>query len=130
MLDEAGKTRLGSDGSQNQLGVGAIAGDAVWNPQARIRIQIGPMPVSRFEQFLPDGNAYRALADWFHFFVGPALEFELQLILNAAEVPECRLSGEDPHSPRLGWMSWLKTEEFVEDARDAVFSGDLEVACA
>jgi type VI secretion system protein ImpH len=129
-LDESGKTRLGEDGLQNQLGAGAIAGDAVWNQQARVRIQLGPMPLAKFQQFLPNGRAFRALLDWLRFFIGTAMEFEVQPVLMAAEVPACLLSDEGSNAPRLGWISWLKTEEFAEDAKDAVFMGCLEVARA
>ena len=58
------------------------------------------------------------------------IEFEVQPVLKADEVPECSLSDEALHAPRLGWMSWLRTEPFEADAPDAVFSGVLEVASA
>jgi len=127
-LDDTGLSRLGEDHSQ--LGTDAIAGDAVWNPQARIGIQVGPVSIDRFVDFLPDGKAFRALKDWVQFFIGRAIEFELQLVLHASEVPQSCLSDEGSTAPRLGWMSWLKTEEFAEDARQAVFSGEERFASA
>jgi predicted component of type VI protein secretion system len=42
--------------------------------------------------------------------------------LRAQEVPYCRLDDEGFDAPRLGWMGWLKTGEFVTDAGDAVFA--------
>jgi type VI secretion system protein ImpH len=127
-LGEGGLSRLGVDHSQ--LGVDVIAGEAVWNQQAQIRIQAGPMNLERFRHFLPDGNAFRALKHWVHFFIGQAIEFQLQLVLNADNVPECQPSGEALDGARLGWTSWLKTENFDEDARHAVFSAVEEVAQA
>jgi predicted component of type VI protein secretion system len=52
------------------------------------------------------------------------------LVLNADNVPECQPSGEALDGARLGWTSWLKTENFDEDARHAVFSAVEEVAQA
>jgi type VI secretion system protein ImpH len=127
-LDADGLSRLGEN--HNQLGVDATAGDAIWNPQARIAIQAGPLSIEQFVDFLPNGKAFRALKDWVQFFIGTAIEFEFQSVLEASDVPEFCLSDEGPNAPRLGWMSWLKTEAFTEDARDAVFSGEERVATA
>jgi len=46
--------------------------------------------------------------------------FDVQVFLRAAEVPYCRLDDEGFDAPRLGWIGWLKTGEFVADAGDAV----------
>jgi type VI secretion system protein ImpH len=129
-LEDSALSRLGIEGAHISLGVDAIVGDSIWNQQARFRVQVGPIPFLQFAAFLPDGSAFRALVEWVRFFVGPAMEFELQPILKSADVPDCFLSDEGPEAPRLGWMSWLKTEEFTEDARDAVFSCVKEVAHA
>lgn len=120
-LDETSRSFLRRDGVHNQLGVGAIAGDAVWNQQARFRVQVGPISLDRFLDFLPDGNAFAELAELTRYFVGLALEFDIQLILRAPEVPWCRLTDEGADAPRLGWLGWLKTQEFREDAHQAVF---------
>ena len=32
----------------------------------------------------------------------------------------CRLADEGSDAPRLGWMGWLKTDEFATDAGDSV----------
>src|SRR5262249_39933787 len=54
----------------NQLGEGAIAGDAVWDPQARFRIRLGPLPLPRYLAFLPDGRAVEELREIVRFYVG------------------------------------------------------------
>jgi type VI secretion system protein ImpH len=121
-LDEPSLSFLQQEGLHNQLGFGAIAGDAVWNQQARFRVQVGPISLERFIDFLPDGKAFAELVELTRYFVGLALEFDIQLILQAPEVPWCRLTDESVDAPRLGWMGWLKTEEFRADAREAVFA--------
>ena len=43
------------------LGRDIVVGDEIWDPQARVRIRIGPLSRDRFEQFLPGGDAHSAL---------------------------------------------------------------------
>jgi type VI secretion system protein ImpH len=120
-LDKSNLSFLQQEGVQTQLGVGAIAGDAVWNQQARFRIQVGPISLERFIDFLPDGHAFAELIELARYFVGLAFEFDVQLILRARDVPWCRLTDESADAPRLGWLGWLKTAEFGEHASEAVF---------
>ncbi len=127
-LPEESRSYMEFGGMHNQLGFGAIAGDAIWNQQAFFRIRIGPVGVDRFIRFLPTGNAYREAVDLTRFFVGDALDFDLQVILAAAEVPPCRLTDEVADAPRLGWLGWLKTEEFRQDAKDALFEGGVRLS--
>lgn len=110
---------------RNQLGVGAIAGDGIWDPQARFRIRLGPVALSRFVSFLPGGEAVRELEDITRLYVGEVLQFEWQVVLEASEVPWCELGGQGECGARLGWCAWLKTAEFESDAVDAVF-GEFE----
>jgi type VI secretion system protein ImpH len=118
-LVESDLSYLSPEGLHNQLGIGAIAGDQVWNQQAGFRVQLGPITYKRFVHFLPGGQAFSKLVNLTRFFAGRTLEFDVQLILQAAEVPWCQLS-DDPASPRLGWSTWLKTEDFTRDARDTI----------
>lgn len=112
---------LGSGESNAQLGRGAIAGDAVWSRQTLVRITFGPVTVMRFRSFLPDGVAFKqavALARWF---LGSALDFELQPALAGDEVPGCLLGDDTFEGPRLGWSAWLDMESSENAARDAIF---------
>jgi predicted component of type VI protein secretion system len=54
------------------------------------------------------------------FLVGQSMAFEVQVFLRGSEVPYCRLDDEGADAPRLGWLGWLKTEEFRTDAGDAI----------
>jgi len=122
-LEDSSLSWLETSGVHNQLGFGAIAGDAVWNQQALFRVRVGPVGLARFIDFLPGGKSFEEIVDLTRYFTGDSLESELQVILAASEVPPCRLTDETPDAPRLGWMGWLKTDEFQEDATDAVFAG-------
>ena len=107
---------LNDGGLHNQLGFGAVAGDLVWNQQARFRVRVGPLNWERFNQFLPGGPALAELSALARHFVNQTMEFEVQLVLRAEEVPWCWVSTETD-SPRLGLSSWLKTEEFRQRCR-------------
>jgi type VI secretion system protein ImpH len=120
-LEEADRCYLWPELERNQLGEGAVLGDEAWNQQARFRIRVGPLGLEQFLEFLPDGRAMATLVELTQFLVGQAQAFDVQVFLRAAEVPYCRLDDEAADAPRLGWMGWLKTGEFVTDAGDAVF---------
>lgn len=116
-LEDENLAYLEGDSVQNQLGLGAIVGEQVWNQQARIRIRVGPLNWDRYQSFLPSGSAFRPLLDLVRYFLNGAWEFEVQLVLQAGEVQECCVV-DDPGSPRLGESTWLKTAPFVDDPRD------------
>jgi type VI secretion system protein ImpH len=100
-----------------RLGYGTVVGDEVWDQQSRVRIQIGPIPLERYMEFLPGGEAYRHLRALAQFFAGQEFDLEAQLILKWAEVPVCELSWE---SNQLGWTTWVKSQPFTRDPGDAI----------
>jgi type VI secretion system protein ImpH len=113
--------RPGEMSVSNQLGVGAVAGDSVWNAQSAFRVRIGPLSLARFRDFLPDGEGFRHAAALVRLFAERSLEFDIQPVLKAEEVPFCELTRDRSNGPRLGWLGWLKVREFKDDAGDAVF---------
>lgn len=92
-----------------QLGLGAIVGDEIWDQQSRVRIKLGPLSEKQYLDFLPHGKAHAPLRAWTTFFSGGQLEFEIQLILKRGEVPRCELGNEEPGGPQLGWLTWMKS---------------------
>jgi type VI secretion system protein ImpH len=119
-LADVDRCYLAPEMERNQLGEGAFLGDQVWDQQARFRIRVGPVGLDRFQDFLPQANGTARLVELTRFIVGQSTAFDVQVFLRAAEVPYCRLDDEGHAAPRLGWMGWLKTEEFALDAGDAV----------
>jgi type VI secretion system protein ImpH len=119
-LEEADRCYLSEEMERNQLGEGAFIGDEVWDQQSRFRIRLGPVGLKRFVEFLPNSRATAKLVELTKYIVGLAIVFDVQVFLRASEVPYCRLDDEGFDAPRLGWMGWLKTEEFAADAGDAV----------
>jgi type VI secretion system protein ImpH len=115
MLPETDQCRLGNESCFEQLDEGAILGDAVWNQQSRVRVRMGPMPLERYQEFLPGGPAYKRAEALLEFFANRQFEWELQLVLDRSEVPSLALGSELP----LDWCSWLKTDDFQTDPDDA-----------
>jgi type VI secretion system protein ImpH len=105
--------------------VSTVAGSRVWDQQAKFRLRVGPLTFTEFCQFLPDGKAFGPLIQLSRFFAGLACDFDVQLLLKAAEVPACHLGGAGQAGARLGWSAWLKTKEFTHHAEDAVFASSL-----
>lgn len=107
------------------LGHAPMVGNRVWDCQTKFRICIGPLKRDRFNDFLPTGKAYRSLVSVVKFCVGPALRFDLQLILDRKQVPGCVLGGKR-EGAGLGWASWLnRSHAHVFDADQVVLEGQL-----
>jgi type VI secretion system protein ImpH len=103
-----------------QLGFGAVVGDEIWDPQSRLRVVIGPLPLHRYLDFLPSGAAYRPLRSLVRFFAGDEFDFEAQLILRRDDVPACELGAGGESAPRLGWLSWSKTRELEYNPSETI----------
>lgn len=129
-LSEANRSRLGVREGSNVLGVNAVAGSRVWDQQAKFRLRLGPLTYGEFCQFLPSGEAFARLVGLTRFYAGQEWDFDVQLILQAAEVPACRLGETGKQAPRLGWSTWLKPQECYRDAEEAVLAGKLSLTKA
>jgi len=122
-IEKADQCDLGSGATFNsQLGVGAIAGDEVWDQQSRIRLRIGPLSQEEYLSFLPGGAAFEPLRELARFYCGAHLEIETQLVLRRNAVPSCKLQEPSLAGPRLGWFTWMKSgSEFGREPADTVF---------
>jgi type VI secretion system protein ImpH len=108
--------------SSEQLGFGAVVGDEVWDQGARARIKLGPLSLSQYLDFLPNGLAFRELQGLTRFFSNDEIDFEVQLILKRADVPACELGSEGEQSPKLGWVSWVRSGPIVRDPEDTILA--------
>jgi type VI secretion system protein ImpH len=122
------QSQLGADNCE--LGVSAVAGERVWDVQSKLRLRLGPLSRAEFDALLPDRTpvpqrkAFFLLAHLVRLYVGPDLDFDVQMVLRAADVPECQLDDSGGLGPRLGWNTWLGSEPRTADAEDAVFEGE------
>jgi type VI secretion system protein ImpH len=123
-IDPADQTQLGGIG---QLGVSTIAGERVWDVQSKVRVRMGPLAYADYESLLPDRapiserKAFFLLSHLVRLYVGLETDFDVQLVLRAAEVPPCRLEANGGLGPRLGWNTWLLSGSMARDAEDSVF---------
>ena len=121
------QTQLGSFGT---LGVDAVAGERVWDVQSKFRVRLGPMSLEQFTELLPDPEPVRARKSLYlvmqlaRTYAGPELDFDLQLVLAAPDVPEVHLWDGPGIGPRLGWNLWLISETPPAPVADAVFESD------
>lgn len=120
-LEDADRSYLSPELERNQLGEAAFLGDEIWNQQSLFRIRVGPLPLERFLTFLPNGEAMAKLVELTTYLTGESMAFDVQVSLQAKDVPYARLADEGEDAPRLGWIGWLKTTEFETAANDAVF---------
>lgn len=109
----------GRDGSE-QLGLGAVAGDELWDQQSRVRVRLGPLTRCQYDQFLPTGAAHEPLRALTRFFGDEQLDFEFQLVLARDEVPACVLGADDDAATPLGWCTWLRSSPFSRDPDETI----------
>ena len=122
-IPESDQSRTGDERQfSEQLSLGAIAGDEVWDTQSTARIVLGPLTLAQYLDFLPIGSAYQPLCDLIEFFTRREIDFELQLVLQREETPGVVLDYEVlPSEPMmLGWTTWLKSVPMTRDPADAV----------
>jgi type VI secretion system protein ImpH len=123
MLEEAQQSTLGGDpDARSYLGRSVVAGSRVWELGSKIRIRLGPLGYGDFRAFLPDPvlpGRFFALSRLVRFYVGPDLDFDVQLVLRRDCVPSCRLGGGE--GTVLGWNGWIATGPLAEDRDDAIF---------
>jgi type VI secretion system protein ImpH len=129
-LDLANQSCM-SEGSRTcELGVNLVAGDRVWDVQGKFRVRIGPLSYTQFTSLIPDcapvleQKTFFLLAHLIRLYVGPDLDFDVQLVLRAVDIPQCRMEESPTFSPRLGWNTWIANEPFKCAAEDSVFEGE------
>jgi type VI secretion system protein ImpH len=113
---------IDEDNPPRQLGLGAVAGDQIWDHSSKARIRIGPLSLRRYLEFLPGARAHRALATLGRFYSGGQIDFDVQLVLARDQVPEYELGAEGESELPLGLCSWAKTSEFEHDPDDAILA--------
>lgn len=117
-LPQDNQTCLGQGSAQ--LGMGAVAGERIWQRDLRMRLTLGPMPRDRFRRFLPGGEGALALRELLTMMTGVSIEYEVRLALRAKDVQGVRLaSAPGDEGARLGWDGFLVTQAANDDRADA-----------
>ena len=108
-------------GANAVLGAGAVVGTRAWQRDLRLRLTVGPLDRASFASFLPGGKAACVLARLLTMFTGVTLEYEIELVLVAADVEPIRLqSGRS--CGRLGWDTFLGATAGAHDRHDVRYA--------
>lgn len=106
MLEPDEHTRLGK--ANARLGVDAMVGAGLYSVQDKFRLRLYVRTLAHYKRFLPTGDLARPLADIINFYVGVALEYDVEPALPSKEATPARLFGKPGvQSSQLGWTSWL-----------------------
>jgi type VI secretion system protein ImpH len=111
-------------GANVVLGASAVVGARAWQRDLRMRLTVGPLDRAGFDDFLPGGKAARVLAKLLAMFTGLTLEYEIELVLRAADVQGISLASERSGG-RLGWDSFLGDSAGLHDRTDVRY--DIEM---
>lgn len=121
-LDPADRSTLTPDGPHNGLGTSLMVGGRSWDVQGTFRLRLGPLTLKQFLALSPDGDDFRALAQMTRLYVDAELDFDVQLVLKAEEVPSCQVGGPSVGA-QVGRTAWLKNLPMTDDADAAIFPG-------
>lgn len=113
------RTRLGR--THAILGKTALCGAYVWQRNLRIRLWIGPLNRTQFEQFLPVGKACAALRQCLNIMTGNTLEYEIKPILHREHVHSATL-GRSNIPARLGWDAFISTRPTQQHREDVSYT--------
>ncbi len=100
------------------LGQGTNVGSQVWSRAAKFRLSVGPLGRADYERLLPGGASLERLTAIVRNYVGDTLDWDLNLVLKADDVPEAQLGGDT----RLGLTSWIGQRPDGRDADDLYVS--------
>ncbi len=117
-LDEESITRLGE--ANSALGKTTIIGTKIWDYQSKFRVVLGPLKFKEFQELLPVGTAYKPLLAIIRFMTNQEVDFDVQLKLQAKEVPSTILTTRAKRRPMIGWTSFLKTKPFKQDDEQVI----------
>lgn len=104
-----------------QLGINATAGAAIHDFGGSFRVVIGPVDYEDYRSLSPGSANIDALFALTRLYVGPTLDFDIQVVLKKEHIPFCQL-GEDGDPPRLGWNSWARIGSADRDSGDAIIA--------
>lgn len=124
-LDEDQQLALGGAGMM--LGQTTLLGAAVRDAQHKFRIELGPLRMEAYMQFMPGTSKARQLLDWVRQYVGLEYEWDVRLVLDERDVRGLMLGQSSP----LGMASWLGQRDRQQgDARDVVLNLERRMGAA
>jgi type VI secretion system protein ImpH len=113
VIDQDDLTRIGKSGANQVLGRGAVLAYRLWDQEATFELQVGPLTLEQFFEFLPFGRSYAPLVAAVRFYVREELGFSVRLQIQAREVPQLKIGL--AHRAYLGWTTWLREQPFTSN---------------
>lgn len=104
-----------------QLGLGTIVGDEVFDQHGAVTVRIGPLSFDRYREFLPGATASLELQEWLRMYTNREFDFVVRLILKRDEVPPMKLGEDGIGAPRLGLVSWIRNRDLNRDPDEATY---------
>jgi type VI secretion system protein ImpH len=99
-LEPDDRWQLGS----GMLGRSTSIGTRVWSRASKFRILVGPLNLADYKRLLPGQGSLERLESIVRNHVGDALDWDVNLILRAADVPRVALGGTNA---ALGHTTWV-----------------------
>lgn len=97
-----------SSGQNFALGRSMIAGNRVWDVGGAYELRIGPVDYRTFRRLIPEeGDMVRPLCRLARAFAGAELDFRVEVLLKADEVPVCTAGPGRFGSMRMGRNTWM-----------------------
>ncbi len=100
-LEPDDRWQLGKPGG---LGQDTSIGTRVWSRAAKFRILVGPLSLPDYKRLLPGMGSLERLEAIVRNYAGDALDWDVNLILRAADVPRVALGGANA---ALGHTTWV-----------------------
>lgn len=113
-------------GSRTGLGRATSIGDRVWSRSSKFRVLLGPLSLADYNRLLPGGASMRRLRAIVRNHVGDTLDWDVNLILRADEVPRALLG----QTVALGHVAWIGARQGGGDAGDLFLSPTTEATSA
>ncbi|MDI3440021.1 type VI secretion system baseplate subunit TssG [Erwinia sp. V90_4] len=121
-IDPRERASLGAGRRKPRLGESAFLGVAVRDVQHKFRIELGPLPLEKYNRLLPGEPWAMQLRDWVRQYLGIEYVWDLRLTLAAPDVQGITLGG----SGRLGYSSWLGQPVTPQPRSDLTFSPEVQ----
>lgn len=112
------RAQLTSGRNVARLGRGMLLGKARLDLQHGICIELGPLSLTDYQNFLPGAIRTVELRDWVRQYLGLEFFWRVRLLLRQEDVHGARLGG----LAQLGLSSWCGLRQHAESASDLVYT--------
>lgn len=91
-LDKKDTWELGNPHKPAKLGQSCSIGSKVWTRQAKFRFRVGPVGLADYKRLLPGGESLQRLKSLVNNYMGEAMMWDMNLVLNKGEAEPAMLA--------------------------------------